>query len=43
MENNDTSGLNKEEMAELMKDLGMVWTENDWDALEEEKKNEENL
>tara|TARA_R100001244_G_C5072022_1_gene111625 strand:+ start:333 stop:464 length:132 start_codon:yes stop_codon:yes gene_type:complete len=43
MENNDTSGIKKEEMSDLMKELGMLFAEIDWDAVAKDEENEENL
>lgn len=42
MENNDTSGLNEEEMSDLMKELTAIFSEIDWDALAKDEEDEEN-
>ena len=39
--NNDTSGLNEEEMSELMEELTALFTEIDWDAVAKDEEDEE--
>jgi len=39
--NNDTSGLNEEEMSDLMEELTALFTEIDWEAVAEDEKDEE--